>query len=426
LAQAILAKRKSVWSRWLHHFQQRAGVHSIIQNMFTVCGATVGVKNTFIDIVQPGGLSDLDEKSWSCPSRFFSSESHALSGLAELARASSVGSLTREALEAAGHLAPRKGVIETQKPADADVSSTEDLSSSGQALSGSIADSSCGVESLSDSFPETEFDWPHSPTTSGSESSPRAPMLPANTSLFEHLMISFAASPLATCPPQSVLPAKQTLSPCVQSSGFAAYPPAPVMPANTAVLPPQLTSLVAVPSQGVQSLTWFRVTSRFGLHVLAAPSCLAPWTGFSLFLNDAFASTEETQGADGGVFLRLSDGRGWVFDDTVLNPHDPSVRRGRWASTSPGILATLLGSPNTSAPPSWKPTIPTFAAMAAPEEHKRRNRRRKRGGVHRRSKNRGKATDAKEAEGHGDGDEESESDIEPMKGELVSAMHADA
>ena len=38
-----------------------------------------------------------------------------------------------------------------------------------------------------------------------------------------------------------------------------------------------------------------------------------------------FGVSEEKLGDDGVLFLKLSDGRGWVFDDAALYPEDPSV-----------------------------------------------------------------------------------------------------
>lgn len=43
--------------------------------------------------------------------------------------------------------------------------------------------------------------------------------------------------------------------------------------------------------------------------------------------NATLAVAEEILGADGRVYLRLADGRGWAFDDSALFPHDPSVVR---------------------------------------------------------------------------------------------------
>lgn len=50
--------------------------------------------------------------------------------------------------------------------------------------------------------------------------------------------------------------------------------------------------------------------------------------------NATLAVAEEILGADGRVYLRLADGRGWAFDDSALFPHDPSVVC-LWQSFSP-------------------------------------------------------------------------------------------
>lgn len=50
--------------------------------------------------------------------------------------------------------------------------------------------------------------------------------------------------------------------------------------------------------------------------------------------NATLAVAEEILGADGRVYLRLADGRGWAFDDSALFPHDPSVVC-LWRSFSP-------------------------------------------------------------------------------------------
>eukprot|EP00434_Breviolum_minutum_P006246 symbB.v1.2.005511.t1/scaffold310.1/size231343/16 len=54
-------------------------------------------------------------------------------------------------------------------------------------------------------------------------------------------------------------------------------------------------------------------------------------------------------GADGRIYLRLADGRGWAFDDSTLFPHDPSVIRGYWqpvsvAPTQGGAGTTVSGA----------------------------------------------------------------------------------
>lgn len=60
------------------------------------------------------------------------------------------------------------------------------------------------------------------------------------------------------------------------------------------------------------------------------PSYRAPRTGAILERNEVVTISEAIPSADGCVYLRLADGRGWIFDDSGLLPHNPSVRRGHW------------------------------------------------------------------------------------------------
>merc|ERR1711977_307182 len=69
------------------------------------------------------------------------------------------------------------------------------------------------------------------------------------------------------------------------------------------------------------------------------PSVEAPRTGETLCQNATLAAAEELLGADGRVYSRLADGRGWAFDDSALFPHDPSVIRGYWKPMYPASQA---------------------------------------------------------------------------------------
>merc|ERR1712139_372833 len=75
---------------------------------------------------------------------------------------------------------------------------------------------------------------------------------------------------------------------------------------------------------------WYRVSFVGGVDLRQGPSVEAPRSGETLCQNATFAAAEELLGADGRVYLRLADGRGWAFDDSALFPHDPSVVRGFW------------------------------------------------------------------------------------------------
>merc|ERR1719183_1466862 len=79
---------------------------------------------------------------------------------------------------------------------------------------------------------------------------------------------------------------------------------------------------------------WYRVSFMGGVDLRQGPSVEAPKTGETLCQNATLAAAEELLGADGRVYLRLADGRGWAFDDSALFPHDPSVVRGYWQPVS--------------------------------------------------------------------------------------------
>jgi hypothetical protein len=79
--------------------------------------------------------------------------------------------------------------------------------------------------------------------------------------------------------------------------------------------------------------TFYRVAFVGGIDVRAGPSVNAPKTGITLRQNEIFAVAETLGGAtpdDLRIYLRLADGRGWVFDDKALYPNDPSVIRGHY------------------------------------------------------------------------------------------------
>jgi len=82
--------------------------------------------------------------------------------------------------------------------------------------------------------------------------------------------------------------------------------------------------------------SWFRVSYLGGIQCRSGPAYDAPLTGTTLAHNETFAVDQEVLSADGRLYLRLADGRGWAFDDTNLLPHDPSVKRGNWMSMQHG------------------------------------------------------------------------------------------
>merc|ERR1719337_839564 len=86
---------------------------------------------------------------------------------------------------------------------------------------------------------------------------------------------------------------------------------------------------------------WYRVSFVGGVDLRQGPSVEAPRSGETLCQNATFAAAEELLGADGRVYLRLADGRGWAFDDSALFPHDPSVVRDLPIMLVQAVLALL-------------------------------------------------------------------------------------
>jgi len=70
---------------------------------------------------------------------------------------------------------------------------------------------------------------------------------------------------------------------------------------------------------------WYSVAFIGGISVREAPCASAPGTGVTLPCGTVFATCESIHGMDQRTYLRLSDESGWVFDDSLLNPTDPSV-----------------------------------------------------------------------------------------------------
>lgn len=80
--------------------------------------------------------------------------------------------------------------------------------------------------------------------------------------------------------------------------------------------------------------SWYRVTFLGGVELRIQPSFLAGRSGVVLPQNEVFAVSAEILGADGRIYLRLADGRGWAFDDSALLPQDPSVMRVHFVPTN--------------------------------------------------------------------------------------------
>merc|ERR1719272_1272029 len=104
------------------------------------------------------------------------------------------------------------------------------------------------------------------------------------------------------------------------------------------------------------------------MELRVSPSFTAPRTGQMLHQDDMFHVAQEIVGADGRIYLQLSDGRGWVFDDSALLPHDPPVARiGLWAApataTFPAMPAQAVPGPaplgsHEQAGPTSMPVFP--------------------------------------------------------------------
>mmetsp|Transcript_73065 Transcript_73065/g.136517 ORF Transcript_73065/g.136517 Transcript_73065/m.136517 type:complete len:631 (+) Transcript_73065:80-1972(+) len=106
----------------------------------------------------------------------------------------------------------------------------------------------------------------------------------------------------------------------------------PCKPATTMPLP---VPAMAV-QQGVstydaagqyQTVAWYQVALSHGLQLHSEPSICAPRTGAILNVNELFAVSEELPNQDGRVYLRLADGRGFAYDDSMLTAQTPSVRK---------------------------------------------------------------------------------------------------
>mmetsp|Transcript_123245 Transcript_123245/g.356043 ORF Transcript_123245/g.356043 Transcript_123245/m.356043 type:complete len:187 (-) Transcript_123245:254-814(-) len=118
---------------------------------------------------------------------------------------------------------------------------------------------------------------------------------------------------------------------------FAGMPPMAAGPPGGAPVPTQPLTMIAPASAfsgEAGRYAWYRVAFVGGVDLRHGPSVEAPRTGEMLCQNATFAAAEELMGADGRVYLRLADGRGWAFDDSSLFPHDPSVVRGFWQPVS--------------------------------------------------------------------------------------------
>lgn len=110
----------------------------------------------------------------------------------------------------------------------------------------------------------------------------------------------------------------------------------------------------APPFMRASSCSWYCVAFISGIDIRIEPHVDGRRTGVILQRGTVFAVSESLMGYDGRVYLRLADGRGWVFDDTALIPEDPSV-----VKVSPdarGLLATV--------PLATAPVVPPYSDLS--------------------------------------------------------------
>lgn len=158
------------------------------------------------------------------------------------------------------------------------------------------------------------------------------------------------------------------IRPCGDMQGFAGHqsehqpfmdPEAITTPTPACTVPPVQPCVVYQfnPSNGMveyvkqQDVTWFCVTCDPGVLMRSSPHFEAQWTGGMLAKNEVFSVDHEIVDPSGRIYLHLTDGRGWAFDDSALAPQSPSVVRMDFGPVShPPILchtAQGLTTPNT-------------------------------------------------------------------------------
>lgn len=90
----------------------------------------------------------------------------------------------------------------------------------------------------------------------------------------------------------------------------------------------------------------YRVTTK-ALGVRTGPDVNASRTGAVLRQNDIFEASVVASGVDGRIYLKLAGWRGWVFDDSNVDPLDPSVQQLDEQETA-ALLANQHLYPQTS------------------------------------------------------------------------------
>jgi len=116
--------------------------------------------------------------------------------------------------------------------------------------------------------------------------------------------------------------------------------------------------------QGQQTQSFYRVAFAGGIDIRVGPSVHAPKTGTTMPQNEIFAVVETVGGTtpdDPRVYLKLADGRGWVFDDRALYPNDPSVMRGHFEPQQ-----VTAPPPQQFVPPQQFGAMPVMGMAQAP------------------------------------------------------------
>jgi hypothetical protein len=203
----------------------------------------------------------------------------------------------------------------------AEMQDKQELSSTGAGIS---------RENSLSSLPETECEWPHL------EATVREP--PA--------MLDPGAAAVASWQPQPA-------SPSASAQPALANPTTPEHLALPAYQP-------AVAQAAQDQLAFFQVSYLGGIEVRAAPDFDAPRTGLVLMQSEVIPVSHHLAGTDGRIYLYLADGQGWIFDDSALVPHDPSV------VPLPYSGPAVAMSPPWEFPPAAAPVVETVHMPAPP------------------------------------------------------------
>eukprot|EP00419_Tripos_fusus_P021875 CAMPEP_0172719878 /NCGR_PEP_ID=MMETSP1074-20121228/75758_1 /TAXON_ID=2916 /ORGANISM="Ceratium fusus, Strain PA161109" /LENGTH=513 /DNA_ID=CAMNT_0013545277 /DNA_START=63 /DNA_END=1604 /DNA_ORIENTATION=- len=85
----------------------------------------------------------------------------------------------------------------------------------------------------------------------------------------------------------------------------------------------------------------YRVVTKgaYGIGIRTEPDVAGPRTGDDLIRGDVFEVDDVVQIEGEPLYLRLADGRGWVFDTSTIDPENPSVQN--IADVDPGCTLTF-------------------------------------------------------------------------------------